>query len=385
MLTRRLDEVAEWQLTSSGRPEVLHGLWKSHRFDALSRFLLPRLTADFAQPGDLVRVVSASIAGTHVIGLANLTRRRALLPNPARYAAAALFICGLPAAAGFLLGRLWLPATFLTIALLAAAWIFAEAVSQLRHYVVSGSAGSFTLWRSIRERVATRPLPPPDAVPRAEPNWTSRLASAVGGKLQDTQTCPIGHVIVADGRLSPCEPFRLLDDAPANAIEVPPGRYPVFVAIACSEYYDGKERVSDRRVSHAWVQLDDSKAVLWRLARQGRKPIEVGVDSAIACFTSVEAARRLAASWDKGGQFGYVDELGHEIVTQMRRTERGGWYSAAIGEDLVAFSSGTGDGVYSVYLGMATGGETAAVAIDFEIQPERVEEPWRGRYEIIWS
>src|SRR3712207_6103461 len=162
MLRRRLDEVAEWQLTSSGRPEVLHGLWKSHRFDALSRFLLPRLTADFARPGDLVRLVSASLVGAHILGLANLTRRRALLPNPARYAAAVLLICGAPAALGFLLGRLWLPGILLITALLAAAWIFADAVIQLRHYVVEGSAESFALWRGIRERVATRPLPPPE-------------------------------------------------------------------------------------------------------------------------------------------------------------------------------------------------------------------------------
>jgi hypothetical protein len=383
VLKRRLDEVAEWTLTSSGRPAALDGLWRSHRFDALSRFVLPRLTQDFAGPGDLVRIVSASIAGEHVLGLANLTRRRALLPNPARFCVAILLICGAPAAAGFALGSIWLPAILLGIALLTAAWIFAEAVIQLRHYVVSEDLESFAMWRALRVHVATRPLPPPDAQP--EPNWKARLASAFASKLPDTQVCSIGHVQVNDGKLAPCDPFRLIEEAPRNAVEVPPGRHPVFAAIACSVYDHGKGPVYDRRVSHAWVRLGDAKPVRWKLARRGRRDIRVAVDSTIACFTSVEAAARIAASWDDGGRYGYAENLSDEIVARIRRVERDGWGYAAIGEDLVAFNSGMGDGVYSVYLGVTAGGGTAAVAVDFAIEPERIEEPWRGRYEIIWS
>ena len=385
MVKRRLDEVAEWTPASSGPPAALRGLWRTHRL-GIGRFLLPRLTPDFAAPGDVLRLIEARFLGRHVLGLANLTRRRALLPNPWRYSALAFLLFGTPNAVGFAFGRVWIPAVALVSGLLFAGWIFADTVIQLRHYVISGSASSFTFWRTIRGTVLNLPDPPPPPEPSPQ-KWQARLGAAFAGTLERTEAYRVAELAVPDGALVPCEPFQLHERA-KHAIDVPAGTWPVTLAIAVSEYDYGEGLVSEERVSHAWVTVSEAAPKRWRLAKRGRARIEVGVDSGIACFTSGAGAG--AVERDFGGdRYGYVETLSDALVERMRTRQRESWSWAAVGAEdsaqLVAFSSGAGDGTYPVYLGFDSDGALAAVAIDFRLVPEVVIEPWRDRYEINWS
>jgi Protein of unknown function (DUF4241) len=69
-------------------------------------------------------------------------------------------------------------------------------------------------------------------------------------------TRSVGDLVATTGRIVACDPFECAD-APAFAREVPPGRYPVLLALA---QFAG---TGDERIASAVLRLRDAAPVRW--------------------------------------------------------------------------------------------------------------------------
>jgi hypothetical protein len=172
----------------------------------------------------------------------------------------------------------------------------------------------------------------------AEGSWHVRLVPA--GEL----ALPSGRIIATD----PCYLTRL-DDTPPFVRTVPPGRYPVWLALARK----ASGAPWAERVACMVLQLREEPAILWELAlRPGERLSDLppghfyghGVDSGNACFVDATAVEALDPALRRGL---YLDGV-------VRAYERTGWRTRFVhvplpgqaSANVIACSSGYGDGCY---------------------------------------
>jgi len=92
------------------------------------------------------------------------------------------------------------------------------------------------------------------------------------------------------------------------------------------------------------------------------------------------------------------EALGNEILAQMRTHQRESWTWADIvldaktGANVVAFSSGMGDGLYSSFCGYDADGELACIATDFQceewspaVRPTSTTKPPARQWWKFWG
>lgn len=185
----------------------------------------------------------------------------------------------------------------------------------------------------------------------------------------------IGHLHLPSGRVVACDPFMVYEPEPLDWT-ARPGRYPVSLSIAHFGSGDG----ADQRVALAVVRFSDADPVAWRLAApEGADPDDLpegevygyGVDSGTGGFLSAEAAEELETRNDA-----FFDKM----VEVMEETYVHTWSWAEVVLDpeaelnLVAFSSGGGDGFYTSFWGLDAEGEVACLLTDFGLLGED-EEP----------
>lgn len=173
----------------------------------------------------------------------------------------------------------------------------------------------------------------------------------------------LGHIKVTSGRLGACDPIVASRGAPALGRTVPPGEYPVDVAVL--ELAKG-----ERRVGLARVLLAEREPVWWENATpegadaadlQPGEAFGYGVDGGIGCFADIVALR----AFDACG-----DDASHELTSALEETFEPTWSWADItccdtGENVIAFSSGTGDGFCFSYWGFADDGTLVCLVTDF--------------------
>lgn len=197
----------------------------------------------------------------------------------------------------------------------------------------------------------------------------------------------LGELVVTSGHIVACDPLVMPDTHPLAAA-VPPGRYPVLLSVAAFAH-------GDQRVAYALLPLNDRAAVRWENAvPQGRSLEELQpgyaygypVDAGTGCFMDADAARALAAPSTPmtAGQEAGVDEvkdLSDELLKLQEQTYVATWSWANLvtdpdtGANVIAFSSGQGDGFYSTYWGYDAAEERVALVTDFGI----VDESWLAR------
>jgi hypothetical protein len=176
----------------------------------------------------------------------------------------------------------------------------------------------------------------------------------------------LGDLVVPSGRLVAGDPLIMADVYPL-ATAVPPGRYPVVCGIAA---FDN----GDERVAWALLQLQTRPVVRWEPATlPGQDPATLadgeffgyGVDSGTGCFMDAVAAARLVAAMRADEEY-YLT-----VIDAMRPTYRHTWQWASIpldpltGANLVAFSSGWGDGAYASYFGYDAAQGLTCLVTDF--------------------
>ena len=179
-----------------------------------------------------------------------------------------------------------------------------------------------------------------------------------------------GELLLPSGRIIATDPCYLshLDDTPPFVRTVPPGRYPVWLAMARLQ---GEEPTFER-VACLVLQLRESSPARWELALRPEERLADlalghfyghGVDSGNACFVDAAAVEALNVA-----ARGTLYEEG-----VIGRYERDEWRSravdvsigGAVSANLIACSSGYGDGCYPSWWGFDEAGNVCALATDF--------------------
>lgn len=184
----------------------------------------------------------------------------------------------------------------------------------------------------------------------------------------------LGQLQVPSGRLVVGDPATtdLTEPLIALARQAPTGVFPVEVAVACFG--------SDLRVACARVRFRaDEPATVWEVAGFEGGPSDsgdsvpaYGVDAGMACFFDARAC----AGADHSEE---ITEAWLAAVEQ-NSVPTWAWHVAELGgANIVMFSSGWGDGLYSSYWGLDDSGRIVELVTDFEVligpASERVELP----------
>jgi hypothetical protein len=192
-------------------------------------------------------------------------------------------------------------------------------------------------------------------------------------------TRAVGDLIAPTGRIVACDPFACAD-APAFARAVPPGQYPVRVALA---QFAGN---GDERIAGALLQLRDAAPVRWEPADWVRDADTAHSEADQEAATD-SAALEDAYGVDSG--FGaFMDEAAIEALLEHIEADDnddylqgrldslglvGGpeWFDIPLDEEhganMLLFTSGWGDGVYPSYWGYAADDGPACLLTDFGV------------------
>lgn len=170
---------------------------------------------------------------------------------------------------------------------------------------------------------------------------------------------PTGKLVATDAFVfTEPEPFEL---------PLPSGVFPVNLSIAHFS--------NDQRVAFATIRFRDSAPVAWTMLTldgQDTSKLEKDeifgypVDSGTGCFIDASAAKVLNRKMSDNSEF-Y-----REMMAAMERTyvHTWSWLDMPFGKgNLVAFSSGLGDGAYATYAGFDADGEISVVVTDFSVVP----------------
>lgn len=193
----------------------------------------------------------------------------------------------------------------------------------------------------------------------------------------------IGELVVTSGHILACDPMFLFE-IPPFAGAVPPGRYPVILSVAALPS-------GDQRVACALLRLSERAAVRWEMATpQGQTlsaltPGEIfgyPVDFATGCFTDVDVPSTLVAN--EAARTDAADESDHfydrlDDMQDKTYTPTWSWADLVVdettGANVIAFSSGFGDGFYTSYWGYDAANQRVALVTDFGV----LDESWLAR------
>jgi hypothetical protein len=191
----------------------------------------------------------------------------------------------------------------------------------------------------------------PPSVPRnVEENLKMKtFAGDVRGKhvQAGTLTVTSGKVIAADAMgILLAEPFK---------VKIPAGEYPVILTLL--RYPDDDERIAAAR-----LQLRDGKVLRWQEA----EPSGFAVDSGTAAFCD-DAATHYLDELPSKQQKSFFDRVVRKVDEHYRETRS--WVDLPVdrtaGTNLIAFSTGFGDGGYGAYLGYGPKNQPLSLLLDF--------------------
>ena len=178
---------------------------------------------------------------------------------------------------------------------------------------------------------------------------------------------PIGDLQLPSGQLVACDPFVTPEATPFN-LPLPCGAFPVVLSVG--------EIATDQRVAFATVRFQQTSPVRWEMMATGANDpsklepghiLGYGVDSGTGCFMDELAGRALTEKMNDDSNFFET------MMAEMAKTYRDtwSWLNMEFGEgNLIAFSSGLGDGLYATYAGLDSEGEVVVVVTDFMILDE---------------
>lgn len=353
------DTFVHWELNHRGRIIGFQGKNDYHPFGTVARMLMPRLPADFADPGDLLFVGRGAFLSSGDVGaLANGSRDTLLRASLVR----AVLAVGMPAAAiTWLLTRFGVGTPLVTVP----AFLALVGLGRLIDAGASAKRGAAAyrthLDRQQAERLALLRrygAPPPPPPPREDRE--ARIADAYAGRLEGARWHPVGAIAIPDGRLVAGDAFDL-SEATGQEIAVPPGTYSVSVALV--PLRPEQRLFGEERLAYASLRLSEEEAVRWEPVVDALgEAVEIGIDSATAAFASREGRRALASRFES------QDHVSAEFEVALNPVYETGWtLLEADGAQLAAFQTGFGDGFYPVYRALDAQGRPVAIVIDFKV------------------
>lgn len=182
----------------------------------------------------------------------------------------------------------------------------------------------------------------------------------------------IGELVLISGKLVACDPLVNPNSEPF-AISLTPGRYPVILSVAHIS------RNNDSRVAYAMLRLSEKNAVRWEMALLPDEDLSslsegevfgYGVDSGTGCFMDEEVGLMINESIF---EVPYEETLTTKLEEALSKHDISTWCWAnfCVNEsnqaNVIAFSSGWGDGTYATYFGYDEEGNIVNVVTDFEV------------------
>ncbi|HKE56852.1 MAG TPA: DUF4241 domain-containing protein [Pyrinomonadaceae bacterium] len=196
-------------------------------------------------------------------------------------------------------------------------------------------------------------------------------------------THQIGELILTSGRIIPCDPLLVPDSRYHLKKTVRPGRYPVIVSLA--DFHP----VGDSRFACAMLQMSDEATVKWEVALinepdsdQTGDRTNYGVDAGTGCFVDWDVAELIANLVSLEISYPEKDEFEmfcDRVIAEMEKNSFGnhsltaGWADMKVSDDsegnIIAFSSGWGDGGYASFWGYDASGNLTSLVTDFALFP----------------
>uniref|UniRef100_A0AAU2V343 DUF4241 domain-containing protein n=1 Tax=Streptomyces sp. NBC_00003 TaxID=2903608 RepID=A0AAU2V343_9ACTN len=216
------------------------------------------------------------------------------------------------------------------------------------------------------------PMPAPDF------SWHFTPGNVFAEESGSTGTMSVvrgGELWLHTGRVIACDPFVSLGAGEAEPFtaQVEPGRYRVDAAVATLVREGEPEADTPHlRVAAARLVIKDAPTVSWELALQpGQDLAELddeeffgyGVDAGTGCFYDAGSDGSFPdCEGDEGPLWDAFDTVppspGPHTVTD-----------AATGHNLIAFTSGWGDGAYPTWIGRDEAGAITCFVTDFFVVP----------------
>ena len=183
----------------------------------------------------------------------------------------------------------------------------------------------------------------------------------------------MGELIISSGKVTACDP---LCDPPAEPflVDIYPGKYPVILSLGHIPANN-----DDCRVAYACLQLKEQLPVKWEIATCNDEEIAAakqgitygyGVDSGIGCFMDEEVGRLIDESiYENDFEESFVAKISDELDKYQERSwSRVNFYLDTLGKkNIIAFSTGWGDGRYPSYFGFDEDDNLAVIVTDFKL------------------
>lgn len=193
----------------------------------------------------------------------------------------------------------------------------------------------------------------------------------------------VAELVAPSGRLIACDPCNLDSESFRRGHTgpfvrtVPAGKYPVILCIADAPSGHGG-------VACAMVRFREERTTVWEMAvLPGQDPATLplgeffgyGVDTGMGCFIDAATAGKLTK--DNHDRL-LIDELPDALCPSLSSGQKGKdgvglSVDRESGGNLVAFSSGYGDGGYVSYWGIGASGEPCCLVTDFGILVELLQ------------
>ncbi len=183
------------------------------------------------------------------------------------------------------------------------------------------------------------------------------------------RTHNIGELSVPTGLIVACDPFVFFDSIPFTT-KIPPGSYPVLLSV--------ERRGTDERVAFALLQISREDAVRWELAVRPDQSMAVlkddefygyPVDSGTGCFMDCEAAKVFLKKLEDEvwtDDYSYSNQMMSDMKKNYVHTwDWGNFELEGVAGNLIAFTSGLGDGLYPSYFGFDAYGNVTGLVTDF--------------------
>jgi hypothetical protein len=179
----------------------------------------------------------------------------------------------------------------------------------------------------------------------------------------------LGELVLTTGSVVACDPAVFPEKSPFT-VQVPPGRYPVIVSVAT--FADD----TDHRIAYAILKFSEQAPVYWEMAIEENQDVNAlgedeifcyPVDAGIGCFMDVQVGKLLQQRGDDGTDFAdqLFDALFEHSLLDVRAAHI--CMDDATGANVIAFSSGWGDGCYASYWGYDVDNKIVCLVTDFDL------------------
>lgn len=174
----------------------------------------------------------------------------------------------------------------------------------------------------------------------------------------------IGELVITSGSIVACDPLCPSDIEPF-IVQVPKGSFPVHITVVHSE--KGEARIAEATINFSFRKVNEWRPALVKkqdLYYSGKEISDYAVDSGIGCFMDAEVAKILLSKMED-------ESYRHYVIAKLLKTPIHNCNQANIelnpetSGNVIAFSTGFGDGFYDSQAGYDKSGKIVCIVTDF--------------------